>query len=260
MNIYIPTYGRIGKQKTFNRFPASMKAKTYFVIKSKEYDWYKKHTNPPIVVDKPGVPAARQAALEHCPDNKLFFFDDDLEFAYRPANWSMENYSLIMMDEKKQEEAIAFMEAKLNDYAIVAYDSRHMNHTYPEWFKNAKRVMRAFGIRKDILLEENLRFDKYMFWEDFHIALSLFKRGYLGYISLEYLHNSTASNAPGGVSTYRNFENLLQTRNEFVKEHTPFAVPIDKHPLHWSGTETWPFVPDVKIFWQKALESARNKI
>jgi len=257
MNIYIPTYGRIGKQKTFNAMTKTLREKTFFVIRPEEYDWYKRHSNPPIIVDKIGVPAARQAAIEHCQDNKLWFFDDDLNFSYRPENWSLENYTLYQMDAKKLEEALKFLEEQLDQFAIVAMDERAMNQGKPQrYYKEAGRVMRSFGIRKDIIIEENLRFDKYLFWEDFHIALSLFKKGYKGYISLVYLNNGT-TNVKGGVSSYRNFEILKNEREKFLQEHAPFATPVNKYPKSWQGIENWAYVPDVKIYWKKALEAAK---
>lgn len=260
MNIYIPTYGRKGKQKTFNRMTPKLKAKTFFVIRPEEYDWYKRHTNPPVVCEKVGVPAARQAAFDHCQEDKLWFFDDDLNFSYRPENWSMDNFHLKPLSPEGLEIALDMLEKQLDEYAIVGMDERAMNQGKPQrFFKEAGRIMRAFGIRKDIVLEEGLRFDKYLFWEDFHIALSLYKKGYKAYLSLVYLNNGT-TNTQGGVSSYRDFEKLKAERDRFLQEHSPFAVPVDKRPESWQGISEWPFVPDVKVYWKKALIAAANKL
>lgn len=255
MWIYIPTYGRANKQITFSKIPKKWQEQTIFVVRPEEASLFNWHCNPPLICDKIGVPAARQRALEHCPTNKIWFFDDDLNFSYRPEEWSLEFPYLKQMSFEILNEALQIMEEKLDNFAIVGMDERAMNNGKPQrYYKNAGRIMRAFGIRKDILEAENLRFDKYLFWEDFHIALSLFKKGYMGYLSLVYLNNGT-TNTKGGVSSYRKFEILRSVRTEFLQEHAPFAVPVNKQIKTWNVD--WEFIPDLRIYWKKALESAR---
>lgn len=258
MWIYIPTYMRARKQITFSKIPKEWQEQTIFVVRPEEASLFSWHSNPPLICDKIGVPAARQAALEHCPTNSLWFFDDDLNFSYRPDDWSLEHWQLLAMSSEKLNEALYFMEEKLNKFAIVGMDERAMNNGKPQrYHKDAGRIMRAFGIRKDILEAENLRFDKYLFWEDFHIALSLFKKGYLTHLSLVYLNNGI-TNTKGGVGTYRKFELLKLEREKFLQEHAPFATPVDKQVKTWNVD--WPFIPDLKIYWKKALDSARKNI
>lgn len=257
MWIYIPTYQRANKQITFSKMPKEWQEQTIFVVRPEEASLFNWHCNPPLICAEIGVPAARQAALEHCPTNKMFTMDDGLTFSYRPKDWSMENTTLPMMDQEKLGLALRQMEALLNKFAIVGMDERGMNHGKPQrYFKNAGRIMRAWGVRKDIVMQENIRIDKYIYWEDFHTALSLYEQGYMAYLSVQFLNNKV-TNSQGGVRSYRKFDELKEVREQFMKDHAPFVAPVDKQVKSWRSP--WPYIPDVKCYWLRALRSARGK-
>jgi hypothetical protein len=116
--------------------------------------------------------------------------------------------------------------------------------------------MRAFGVDRRVLAKEKIRFDKYLFWEDFHVALSLLKKGYENIVTTDYC-NDAATNTSGGCSLYRSLDKLAAVRKDFLQEHAPFAVAVDKTAKSWGGGMggVGATVPDLKIYWQKAAAS-----
>lgn len=266
MRIYIPTLGRPHKQITFSKLPQRWKDQTWFVVYKDEYAVFSRQNYVPenriILVDKIGAPIARQRIVDHASTDsirKVFMFDDDLRFVKRVDDWEYEvNAKLRQMEEADLGIALDLFNEQLEDYAVVSMSARGNNNGDPNHpYKECGRVMRAFGVRVDVLKEENIRFDKYPYWEDFHIALSLYKRGYCGYISTEYC-NDGITNSDGGCSVYRNKADLRTVREEFLKEHAPFAEANEKQAESWKNADGGP-QPDLKVFWVKALDYGRKQ-
>lgn len=256
MTIYIPTKGRVDRQVTFKQLPMAWQAKTWFVVcpeEEKEFSW----TPNVLVCHETGVPAARQYALDVCMTRYAFFLDDDLRFSRREENWSMEQPQMRKMTSADLGDALDWCRSLLKDYPMVGLDARGGNNQRPEiHVKINTRIMRAFGVDTAILNKEKIRFDKYLFWEDFHVALSLLVRGYKNIVTTDYC-NDAATNTPGGCSTYRTTEKLLAVRKLFLQEHAPFATAVDKTAKSWGEKMggAGATVPDLKIYWQKAAAS-----
>jgi hypothetical protein len=114
-------------------------------------------------------------------------------------------------------------------------------------------MMRSFGVDCNVLLEEEITFDKYLYWEDFHVTLSLLTRGYPNLLSVVYCSDGV-TNEEGGVSLYRNHDDLVRVRAAFLEEWGQWAQANDrKSAKNWKGTDA-AFVPDLKIAWRKAAE------
>ena len=255
MQIYIPTLGRVGKQRTFESLPPEWQKRTWYVIhkrERKDYLWHPRR----VIVNKIGVCHFRQAALNHTTRrgfSKMFMFDDDLGFSIRADDWSQKKPKMLAATPKDIGAALEIAEKRLDGYAAVGFDARFGNNRRPkaDWH-NVCRMMYAFGIDVDLFDELEIRFDKFFFWEDFHVTLELLKRGYPNSIYLNCCVGSP-TNAKGGVSLYRTPEKLRAVRDEFVKHHAPFVVPVDKTSKSWGG-DIGDTVPDVRIGWQKAFK------
>lgn len=259
MLIYIPTYGRSGKQITLRALPDRALKRVVMVVRPEEAKAFPGFET--LVCAKPGVPAARQAALDHANKHiieKAFFFDDDLRFARRPRGWNIEkgNVKLEKATCGDIEKALNTTEGMVSrELPMVGWDARGGNDRRPEHpFKPFCRVMRAFCVHVPTLRHYGIRFDRFPFWEDFHVALSLIEAGKtIG--NLMTMTNDGVTNSKGGVSTYRNVEALRKCREEFCKRH-PFAKPVEKTPKSWDvGGAT---VPDLVIYWQKAAKAAEK--
>ena len=263
MRIYIPTLGRRDKQITFNTLTKFWQERTWFVVHRREVELFKGHPNL-VVVEKIGAPHARQTAVDHCLKGflagecsaSLFMFDDDLRFSQRVKDWNIDtNVRLEQMSPDDLHKALEFFQERLDDYAAVGMSARGMNNQVPDHpYKEAGRLMRAFGVRADILDYKKIRFDKFEYWEDFHVTLELLKNGYATYVSTAHC-NDGITNADGGCSEYRNRDGLLKTRGEFIEYHAPYVKANDKSSESWGNTDE-STMPDIRIAWVKCYEDA----
>lgn len=261
MLIYIPTYKRVGKQVTLHTVMHAWAPEKIWLVARPEEEKALRGIWPNVLVcAKKGVPAARQAALEHARtlrEKKVFFFDDDLKFAVRYPGWCFQT------NDTKLEPAtpadirlhLVAVEKKLTgDLPMLGFDARSGNNRKKERFIQYQcRVMRAFGVHVPALAENNIRFDAFPFWEDFHVALSLLERG-KPIANLTTITNDAATNTAGGCSTYRNVEALLKCQKAFAKAH-PHAKPVLKKAKSWGGGMAEQDIPDFVIYWQKAAKA-----
>lgn len=253
MRIYIPTYGRPDNQKTYNLLPQHIKKKTWFVIRPEEkkcFNWAKNV----VVCNKKGVPAARQAALDHSSDNVVILLDDDLRFSRRQKDWNIDKKktSILKASEKDAEEALVWMDCKIRGGRPMAGLSGRGNNNSIEqrWERECHRLMYAFAVNKKLMTNHGIRFDRFKFWEDFHVNLSFLKLGMATVANVDIVIDAV-TNSPGGVSLYRTREALVKERERFMKFHSPFVRPTEKSAKNWGGTVS-ATMPDVQIYWRKA--------
>ncbi len=256
MRIYIPTYKRVGLQKTLAALSPQLRKITWLVVRPEEKH---AHEHPHILVEKhPGVPAARQCALEHAYEANhtvCVMLDDDLKFAHRGVTWTPDTPKLNPSVASDVARAIGFMRDSVLDYgyAMFGFDARSGNNRKPEKdTESPARVMRAFAVHTKTLMREKIRFDKFPFWEDFHVGLSLLERGYkIG----NFLNMTTdaGTNTKGGVSTYRTAAKLAACLKDFQKLH-PTIRPVLKKPKSWGGElgQREEGIPDMVVYWKKA--------
>jgi hypothetical protein len=110
-----------------------------------------------------------------------------------------------------------------------------------------------YALRADTLLKENIRFDDIPVMEDFHVALSLLRKGYPNAIVQNWCWSQSKSNAKGGCSEFRSSEVQTQAAIRLSELHAPFVTVVEKESKSWAGdlaTRT-----DVRVAWKKALES-----
>ena len=78
--IYIPTYGRVGQQKTYDNIPDKWKEKTYLVVSPDEiHSGYQTISCP---IQGKGIAPVRKWIAEHGKEKRYAVLDDDIEFVY----------------------------------------------------------------------------------------------------------------------------------------------------------------------------------
>lgn len=269
--IVIPSKGRtdLKKQLTWRKLHVSQYKDVCFVVPSEEQAFFLQLTEGThatvLTCDRPGVPAARQHAvdvLHPAGYSFLCFLDDDLRFMHRPDDWTPEFPQLPQNSFGDMLKAFKWMEDNLRTYAAVGLGARGGNHGIIQeqyrYCKEAYRMMRAFAVDLDVLDEEGIRFDRFDYWEDFDVTLQLLKRGYPNLISTQWLCDGL-TNEPGGVSLYRDVDSLRKTRDEFVAEHAPYAKAVDKEDRYWKGWENKK-IPDVRVQWKKCYLDALERM
>lgn len=255
MTIYLFTYGRPHKQKTFGRFPKSIQQQTYFVVRPNEEvemvrRWGSRCAGV-ITHPQPGIANARQTALEHSPTDKVLMFDDDLKFDRRLPNWDYEtNNRALLATQKDMIVAIQWLKDKLNTYAVASLGGRPGNNQRKNrWEDINYRVMRSFGVRRSILEKVGVRFDDFYYWEDFHVALTLLEQGYPNVVNQDIVTDGF-TNTRGGV--VRNAKKMWAQARRFARLHAPF-VKVRNKEFVWGPDE---FIgPDLTVKWKRAFGS-----
>ena len=78
--IYIPTFNRVGKQKTYDSLPDKWKEKTYLVVSPDEiHSGYQTISCP---IQGKGIAPVRKWIAEHGEGKRYSVLDDDIEFVY----------------------------------------------------------------------------------------------------------------------------------------------------------------------------------
>ena len=259
MHLYIPTYKRPFNQRTYDFLEKSWQGRVTFVVHPSEMNHF--IGKDFVVCDKVGAPEFRERAVLDAMTKErwtIFMFDDDLRFSMRTPDWTFENPKLVPMNPEDLSAALCEVEQVLDSgkYALVGFAPRGFNNgerCHPT--RENTRIMRAFGVNVAVLLEENIVFNKYPYWEDFHVTLSLLTRGYANLVFTKFC-NDGVTNAKGGVSEYRTRETLIETRKDFLKEWGDYVVPVEKGSVGWGKTDEVT-MPDLKIDWAKAWRNRK---
>lgn len=264
--IFIPTYGRLHKQKTLSWFSEEDKERTILVVRPSEQKEalkiFGRSLYDTLVCKRPGVAAARQAAVEYCVDEDIdicTMFDDDLQFCQRVSDWDFETNNRALKPTQDEVDAAVqwLFDNCSKDFPIACIAPRGGNNTIEErWQIFNGRVMRSFAVHVPTLVKHEIRFDKFYYWEDFHVALSLLELGYENIINVDAVTGGD-TNAKGGVN--RDLPAMWKCIHAFQKEHPTIRIREkqmndgDRGPRAERVT-----VPDMTVYWKKALGS-KNK-
>jgi hypothetical protein len=145
------------------------------------------------------------------------------------------------------------LEETLDNYAAVGVSSQAGNNrSFPKELLTPGRMFTMYGLRADTLLEEDIRFDDVEVMEDFHVALSLLRKGLPNAILQNWCWSQSQSNAAGGCSTFRSAQVQHDNASRLAELHSPFVTLVEKESKAWgNGLEKR---TDVRVAWKKALE------
>lgn len=253
MNVFVVTYGRVGKQVTWRNLPPVVREqwKVSLLVDAAEA---KAHGDIPVTVlpeGLRGIGAVRQWMIDNSPD-KVLMLDDDLRFYKRRAD----DRKLL---EKASDVDIAAMfaaiEETLDEHPLVGVASREgANRNIEKMIENT-RVLRLLAYRSSELRERGIRFDRVPVMEDFDVALQLLRAGRKNVILNDYAHNQEGSGLSGGCSTYRTREVQSEAAHKLAQLHPGLVNVVTKVTKGaWGGGER----QDVIVKWKKAYESSRR--
>ena len=255
MRIYIPSTGRANKQTTVGSLPQSILDKTFLVVPRDQYDDYHKSVGHLVDIIAPALPQGigptRQWCVEDClksNDRKVLMLDDDLVFAMRRRDQPTK-----FTDAQDQDivNAIAVLEASLDDYSHVGMSTREGGNRYTEPFDFNTRLLRVLGYRTDILDENDISFERIPVMEDFYVSLSLLTDGYTNAKLNWMVQNQNGSGLQGGCSTYRDMEMQALAAHTLHAAFPDFVTVVQKETKGaWGGGVR----TDVRIQWKKALQ------
>lgn len=265
--IYIPTRGRVGRQVTREYFPAST-----LVVPVDELQAYQAEPGSMLACPREidGISATRQWILETATEDYVIMMDDDLRF----YTWEdMDNpVKLVKFDDVPTLAECLYQVILAIRAAKVIHATIGPRMFAPERIKRGERywryVVKANNVhiydRTRVLEEMNggdsgntFSFMDVKLMEDYHVTLSLLRRGYH---NLEYngmVWNQDQSGMRGGCSEYRDEAMQAQAAHQLKELHDQFVTVERKHSSSARGamsTRT-----DVKINWRKAYESFNFK-
>ena len=273
MNIYIPTRGRIGKQKTWSRLPSSIRKRTFLVCPPSEVTYHKQQHRNVLACPKKGIAAVRQWLTDR-EEGAFVMMDDDLYFYRRMTPGSSK---LRQAGPEDIEEMFARVKLLSEQYPMVGVSARQGNdsslgnrickkgmrenyETSPGLVLNKKNC-NFYGIRADVMKSCNIRFDAVPLMEDVHVSLSLIARGHDTAVITEWAWNQSRSGDTGGCSLYRNGELQKQAAQMMNQLHNPFVRVIRKYAAadNWKNvSDDTGYRYDIVVNWTGAVKAGKS--
>ncbi len=251
MFIAIPSSGRPFRQTTWGNLPEPVQDFAAIVVPEYEAEIYRQANPEAQVLACPvkGIGPTRQWCVEKAP-RKLLMLDDDLTFFSR----RIDNPALFCLpDPIEITHLVSEIDDSLDDFAHVGVGTREGGNRLTERRYFNTRLLRALAFRTDVLMRENIRFDRLPVMEDFDVNLSLLRKGYRSLLLNHMVHDQHGSNLAGGCSQYRTPEVQAAGARGLAELHYGFVNVVEKTTkTAWGGQTRL----DVRIQWKKAYESS----
>lgn len=270
MEIFINSIGRENKQVTINYLEKKNLNVTTLVTTKNEYSKYKKSLKGIVKIEAmpkkltgKGLSKQRQWVFDElATENYICFLDDDLNF-YRRKDKKLKKCS-----KRDFSDLLTIWENWLIDnkqIGIVGVSARGGNNFVEDSYDECCRLMSAYMFKKNILLKNNIRFDRVKLRQDFDVVLSLLENGYKNRVSYDFAHEQAfGSGTEGGCSEYRTPE-LMESEAILLRKLHPAVISIVQKETKsgWDNMKTsengMRIRTDVKVQWKKAYKKNNTK-
>lgn len=260
MHVYIPTWRRTARQTTYTALPGRWMDRTTLVCGSGEAEFFRRQGITCLVYpdEGNGIAPKRQFIVEHhadvysTRDPVALMLDDDFRFAKRrmddPGKFlpsSPEDVG-VMLDR---------VERMMRRVHIggASYRSGANRHPVPIMMNN--RINGFIALNTVTAVNEDIRFDRATFMEDFQVVLQFLTRGYSNALLTTHCWQDVGINASGGCSEYRDHDGQRAAAEAVVKAF-PGLVSLVERP-GWGGSMAGTRA-DVVIQWKKAAQRGRD--
>lgn len=260
MHIYIPTRDRVHHQGTWDNLTPELRRHAVLVCPPEEVEAHRAHGRHAIARPSLRLSGVRQWILGACPEPTVIMLDDDLGFFVRKEP---NKYNLTPATGDKLNELFARLYSYVasGKFAHAGLSPRQMNNQhFPATEKYITRMNAVHCVNKDVLYVEDIRYDQVELMEDYHVTLSLFKRGYGNIQIVDAAWDQTrGSGATGGLTHARNAEAQRLAAERLAELHPDCVKVVEKQPkLGWGGgmkTRT-----DVRVQWKKAYDLHLSRV
>lgn len=268
--IYIPTYGRIDKQKTFDNLPENWKERAVLVAAASEEAELKK--NYPVIVAPCQGPAPEGAdPLEYglsptrkwiayeAGDIKHAVFDDDMEdflYTLRPSDKKEGEPPNIKInkDQDKFDEMMADMDRVLDEVVTagleVTWNPPMENDVNFCWRQTTNHFYNGKTFPKD-----KIDFTSLKCTQDYFILLQLLTMGYQNAVHMRWRVRPSGTQAKGGCAVYRTIEVHNKSMRD-LQERFPKFVSL-RETTQNSGSWKGMTKLAAMIQWKKAYKSSQ---
>ncbi len=262
MKIYIPTQGRVHKQKTVDRFGPDLcrEFEVTLVCPPEEVNElrneYPELTSRVKVVGckEQGIAATRQWILDRARRRKegiILMLDDDLStWRHRSVQKDDGEWKYTKATEEEIGEGLRHFENLMSGRAHGSIGHALFAQTQPE-VKFNSRMLRALAYNMDVM-PKDIKF-RLQVMEDFDIALQLFTRGYESATYYGIVQDQHQNNSEGGCSVYRTGEVQAAAAHKLAELWPDFVTVVTRAPKReWIGM---PERTDVRVNWNKAAKA-----
>lgn len=264
MRIYIPTRGRVTKQKTIERFGRGL-CQEFRVTIVCPPDEVKAHDVTKVMygVDAlpckaEGIAATRQWILEHARksgETVVLMLDDDLPTWRQRTNEENSRgetpYRKATVDEIQA--GLRAFDRVMQEYAHGSIGHALFCQTQPPIRYNT-RMLRALAYNVK-LLPKDIKF-RLQVMEDFDIALQLFTRGFDSVTYNGIVQDQHQNNSEGGCSTYRTNEVQAAAAHKLAELWPDYVTVVTRAPKReWIGMGAR---TDVRVNWSRAVKAGKQ--
>lgn len=258
MKIYIPTQGRIDKQKTVDRIGPDNCEEFDVTLVCPPDEAKELRSRYPHVTVVPckvkGIAGTRQWILEHARKNDegvILMLDDDL------STWRMRGeqkpdgqWKYTKATEKEIRNGLRVFDQLMQNYAHGSIGHALFAQTQPH-LKYNSRMLRALAYNMR-LMPKDIKF-RLKVMEDFDIALQLFTRGFESVSTYSLVQDQHQNNSDGGCSVYRTDEVQAKAAHDLAELWPEYVTVVTRTPKReWIGM---PVRTDVRVNWRKAAKA-----
>lgn len=226
---------------------------------------------PKVLKQIDGIAKKRQWLIENIGSQSIFQLDCDQYFFARCAEryrmvdkgqWKLKekyrgsekikllgklNLTEEMLTDTFREFRRRMTDKKSPDYYVhTCLSSRMGNNQEESSWKITGRAMHSIGHRRDVLIENNVRFDEIRLREDFNVTLRLLQLGYPNAIYYDVCCSPSDYGAAGGCSTERTTKLSNDQAVLLSKMHPGLVKVVEKN---YDSTPR----KEVVVSWKKAL-------
>lgn len=248
--IFIPTYGRVGKQKTYHSLPKKYQKKTYLVIRIEELDLHKDIPDENLIIlndEISNIAQTREAIAYLAGTIRYAVLDDDLGFKIRFRNiWTNRDRQSRHKEVCEMEQPESYVKKHPEDagkgwwkyYDMTQQDFDDLFNMIDGWFNtgitlagmrmsslamppyptvensNCHGVMFYNG---ELLPTKKLDWTKYEVCEDVYVNMQLLEMGYRNRVTNEYCYEvkPLTYDAPEGCNKAGR---TIKRNNEIIRE------------------------------------------
>lgn len=267
----------MNKQTTLQALPHALQREVILVtsLPDEAVELRRLYPKNSVVVAKgtTSIATKRHWIMKNIKGRMLFMMDDDIAFferapvAHRQWDGMRKAYGLLAgapegaalmkrlyPESKRLLQLFQDMDKRVSTHAPAMIGIAHRRHSDKKresWEINA-RMMYAFGVDPAVYAKERIRFDAVGLREDFHVVLSMLRRGHECHNYVELLNNEYGSfGAPGGCSGERSMEYSNEQCYALQKLHPQFVKVVDRE---YKGSINR---KEVVVAWKKAFESSK---
>lgn len=250
MKVYIPTLGRVGKQKAYAALRPVLGDALVLVVQPHEAKMHA--VQGPVVVLPEGVKGiakTRQWIHEQAPD-RYAMVDDDVVFQRRVQG------RLATCSSGDIQALFAWADSALDRCPLVGVSARAGNNRVAAATQLATRQYTTHFVDRSWFDARGIRWDRLQFMEDFDVTLQVLGHGAPNIVTYEWAH-SQAANAPGGCSLLRTYTSLASSARRLAELHPGLVRLVQKRA--WAGMGQGHRI-DVRVSWKKALAAGRHRL